>query len=394
MMKLPVGNRLRLLSDGSGLDRTIRWTHYVEEPGYLKFLRGGELVLTTGLLVQTTDKMVDFIRALDEKGCAGMVLSTDTPLGELPYVRCAVEMANTLHFDIFLLPWEIGMVELCQVICKEIVEREMSKTSLETLMNYLLYNDVPLDDKTIDSARAFGYAKGRSCVSAIVSVVHPVAASREERQRHGVRAIVQDIYRKAREKDDDAILHLVKENQVVFIIPANAASKLVADVVETNALKNPHLRITAGIGPVWTDLNQFRRSAQIAEKLLAEAGGKSGKSDKRVVDFSELALERLLYGQTIDTKEIAEIVDLIFMNLNGCRESSRDELKRILKAYLENMCNLTETARELFMHVNTLRYKIHRIEELCGGSIRNPETYFRFCLGFRLEEFIRRSVNP
>jgi hypothetical protein len=174
MMKLSVGNKLRLLTNGSGLDRTIRWTHYVEEPGYLKFLRGGELVLTTGLLVQTAERMVDFIHALDDKGCAGMVLSTDTPLGDLPYVNRAVDAANGLHFDIFLLPWEIGMVELCQVICKEIVEREISKNSRESFMDYLLSSDIPpgrtsLNSKNVRTAKAFGYVEGRSYVSVVAS---------------------------------------------------------------------------------------------------------------------------------------------------------------------------------------------------------------------------------
>jgi hypothetical protein len=175
MMKLPVGNKLRLLTNGSGLDRTIRWTHYVEEPEYLKFLRGGELVLTTGMLVQTADKMADFIRAIYDKGCAGMVLSTDTPLGDLPYVDRAVEAANYLDFDIFLLPWEIGMVELCQVVCKEIIESEMSKNSLESFMDYLLLYDVPpgrtsANSKNVKAAKAFGYVEGRPYVSVAASV--------------------------------------------------------------------------------------------------------------------------------------------------------------------------------------------------------------------------------
>jgi purine catabolism regulator len=58
------------------------------------------------------------------------------------------------------------------------------------------------------------------------------------------------------------------------------------------------------------------------------------------------------------------------------------------------MCNLAETAKELFVHINTLRYKIHKIEELCGGCVKNPDTYFRFCLGFKLEEFIRSGSEP
>jgi hypothetical protein len=396
MMKLPVGNKLRLLTDASGLDRTIRWTHYVEKPEYLKFLRGGELVLTTALLLQTAERMVGFIQALDAKGCAGMVLSTDTPLGELSYMNRAVEAANALRFAVFLLPWEIGMVELCQVICKEIVEREMSKNSRESFMDYLLSGDIPpgrtsSNNKNVKAAKAFGYAEGETYAGVVVDAgafAAPGAPSVSSPETHKLEAFADEIYRKAKEAGCNSLLHVVRENKIILMVSrpqgAFSVSRLMAKAVAEAPSKQTVLSVSVGIGPPWTDLSQFKRSVQIAGDLAAKANG-------CVVDFSELDLDRLLYGRNASKSDIEEIAHFIFAPLNEQGENRDLELKRTLKAYIKNMCNLAETAKELFIHINTLRYKIRKIEELCGGNIKNPETYFRFCLGFKLEEFVRSS---
>lgn len=65
----------RLVAGESGLDRPVRWVHSAEVPDIATLLRGGELVLTTGIGLPADDAGVRaFVNDLAEVGVAGLVV--------------------------------------------------------------------------------------------------------------------------------------------------------------------------------------------------------------------------------------------------------------------------------------------------------------------------------
>jgi purine catabolism regulator len=76
-------------------------------------------------------------------------------------------------------------------------------------------------------------------------------------------------------------------------------------------------------------------------------------------------------------------VALAELPLEGLRARAEDvlgqlrrypELLRTLEVYLENDMSVRITAEQLFLHPNSLRYRLSRIEKLVGGSLREPAT--------------------
>src|SRR5688572_33136268 len=65
----------RLVAGESGLDRPVRWVHSAEVPDIAGLLRGGELVLTTGVALPPDDTgLRAFIKDLADVGIAGLVI--------------------------------------------------------------------------------------------------------------------------------------------------------------------------------------------------------------------------------------------------------------------------------------------------------------------------------
>ena len=62
-----------------------------------------------------------------------------------------------------------------------------------------------------------------------------------------------------------------------------------------------------------------------------------------------------------------------------------EELLKTLECYFENGNNLRKTAEDLFLHKNSVKYRISRIEQLLGDRISNPEVELnlRICLKYR-----------
>ncbi|MBR0399182.1 MAG: helix-turn-helix domain-containing protein [Eubacterium sp.] len=59
-------------------------------------------------------------------------------------------------------------------------------------------------------------------------------------------------------------------------------------------------------------------------------------------------------------------------------------LLETLRVYLQSNCNIKESAESLHMHRNSVTYRLHKIEEMCGIDLNDMETCFRLRISFML----------
>ena len=92
----------RVVAGEAGLDRPVRWVHIAEVPDIASLLRGGELVLTTGIGLPADDAgLRAFIADLADVGVAGLVVELGRRyVGTLPKVMVAAAAAVAF--------WELG----------------------------------------------------------------------------------------------------------------------------------------------------------------------------------------------------------------------------------------------------------------------------------------------
>ena len=62
------------------------------------------------------------------------------------------------------------------------------------------------------------------------------------------------------------------------------------------------------------------------------------------------------------------------------------ELRRTLQVYLECRCSITATARRMFLHRNTIKYRIKRCEDILGNDLSDFDYCFQLQLGLMLLE--------
>lgn len=67
-------------------------------------------------------------------------------------------------------------------------------------------------------------------------------------------------------------------------------------------------------------------------------------------------------------------------------DSNYAELKNTLKVYLDCQCEITRTANTLFIHRNTVKYRIQRIEEILECDISSPENSLNLRIALMLDE--------
>ena len=84
--------------------------------------------------------------------------------------------------------------------------------------------------------------------------------------------------------------------------------------------------------------------------------------------------------ERMQTDEIRYFCQSILQELAYPEEDAMIELRKTLKAYLDYQCEITKTAKALFIHRNTVKYRIDHCEEILEKSITDPS----FSLNIRL----------
>jgi purine catabolism regulator len=106
-----------------GLERPIRWVASGDVPWIARDLKGGELLLTTGLGIgRRAAEQRRYVEELSERGVAAVAIELGGVMSELP--RALVERAEQLGLPLIALRREVPFVEITEAIHGEIVNRQ------------------------------------------------------------------------------------------------------------------------------------------------------------------------------------------------------------------------------------------------------------------------------
>jgi PucR family transcriptional regulator, purine catabolism regulatory protein len=105
----------RLVAGNGGISRIVRTVHILEQPDWLPWVHGGELILTTGINFPTrAEDQRNFIDIPAKLGVAGIILATGRFQSAFP--KPMLEIADELGFPLIELPWDVPFVDVSQSI--------------------------------------------------------------------------------------------------------------------------------------------------------------------------------------------------------------------------------------------------------------------------------------
>ena len=141
----------------------------------------------------------------------------------------------------------------------------------------------------------------------------------------------------------------------------------VADVALTTvSMLNTEAMINVKLsyGTIVTELKDVSKSYKEAKMALDV--GKIFYAEKDVVAYSTLGIGRLIYQLPVNLCEM--FIEEIFGG--SVPEEIDEETLTTINMFLENNLNVSETSRQLYVHRNTLLYRLEKLEKLTNLDIR------------------------
>ncbi len=181
---------------------------------------------------------------------------------------------------------------------------------------------------------------------------------------------------------DDGALALIKfvdEETGAYQSATEYAEFLVRLVYEETGAR---LKITIG-GTVDTvsGLTSSYNQALTASKVSASVGSRGS-----VHSFKEYVLIKML--EDMPKFKLGEYLDML-MDVNAREIFDDSEMVATAEEFLENSLNMSETSRKLYLHRNTLSYRLDKIEKATGLNIRKFSDAVTFRLIITLSKLVK-----
>ncbi len=175
---------------------------------------------------------------------------------------------------------------------------------------------------------------------------------------------------------DVALIHQLEETATAREIERVAATL-------ENALRvDGESRVFVGVGTVAHHLRDLAKSFKEAQ--IAIEVGKVFDTERYVINYESLGIGRLIYQ--LPTTLCEMFLQEVFKK-NPIDALDQETLFTIYK-FFENNLNVSETARKLFVHRNTLVYRLEKIKKLTGLDLREFDDAITFKVALMVKKYL------
>lgn len=422
------------------LDRPVSWVHTTESRDPSQYLHGGELVCTVGISLQREQDCVAFVDSLSRAGAAGVCFGVGDVHDSVPaaLITAAADAALPVlvappnvpfssvsrYVADYQVGGEIAVARATNSLMPELLSSQRRRESVRRLLDragevldgYLLLDPAGTAADTDTAIEVDGLGtltwvgSGDPPEIPVLELIARFAkAAQGERDiesaltRERVGQLLSLIERRMLLPDAlhqlldwaglsspeltcsawpagaGAVLSMAFPDalvgdapEVCLVVEAGAGAQTTAEL----SLPSGH----AAAGPL-AELGAAITQARIALDLAQQHGGSIGPDQLSTFDslLEGLPLNRLapFKNQLIDPLE----------DLDNDRGTQH---VRTLRAFLATNGSLVDTARELFLHTNTVRHRLGRIHEITGRNPMSFEDQAAFAIGLRASDRARR----
>lgn len=401
---------LTLATGEENAGANVRWVHSSELLDPTPWLRGGELLLTTGLQLTGAKAQREFVERLAEREIAGLGFGTGFVHKKLP--AAALNTARKLGFPLFEVPYELPFIAITERVFAqllneryELLQRNMAGDVLAEALTGRLYPDElqarlrPFGIGESAAVLAFAMRDPGTAASTLEAILERAGQHSLVALRNGLLCAVVDCEASA-PPDIAAVGTKEASATSASTAVAQAHAPLALEELLATDERDPvelarRIRgeLQSSFGEVRAAASRpapthnLRRSFHEARCAL-EAVRLSNGSAPEVASYKDLGAFQLLLSLQ-DDDALASYCHSVLGPVESDEGGYGDELLRSLDVFIEQNGHWERAAQALYCHRHTLRYRIKRVEQLTGRDFSHARDRIEFWLALRGRELAR-----
>lgn len=371
---------INLVAGGEGISNLVTWAHMVESVEATNYLNGGEVIFITGIGLAENRRLMPIIVAAEQKKVAGIIINIGPYIGqiddEIKY------FCDEKAIPLFTVPWRVHLAEIMRIFCYSITKSEQQ--NMETAAAFKNAIAYPQQEEVYTialSQHGFEADWKYACGAIRLNNTYEDMKLRQESIVVSIQSFIDHSYKNC--------VVFMQGDLFLFVI-ANYTERQLLDFFLDIKNHMAHLLVgkeylTIGVGRLTQSVRCLYKSYRQALEIERLQGNK--KISDSMFFYSDLGIYRLIMGV-----EDHEIIDDYYNNtlkkLVEYDEKNHSDLTKVLRSYLENNGSVKETAEELYVHRNTVNYKINKINELLDIDLSRLETRMQFIVAFMVKDMM------
>ena len=180
-------------------------------------------------------------------------------------------------------------------------------------------------------------------------------------------------------------MFLLEDGEERTIIERKKYVLKTADRIEQSLISElPDCHFYIGIGKMYQDTIYLNKSYQ--EAKLAVQFGQIWFENKNIFHINDLGILRLLIH--IHQEILYDFSQEYLSPLLESDQENGTEYIKTLKTFIQHQGIINEVSDALFIHPNTLRNRIKKIEEMTGVNLLDPEEFMNLAVAVKIQSFM------
>jgi purine catabolism regulator len=353
----------------------VRWVHSTELPDPTPWLKGGELLLTTGMQLTGPKSQRELIDRLADHDIAGLGFGTGLAHKRLP--AALVNAARTREFPLFEVPYELPFIAITERAFARLLDERyelLQRTMVGDVLSEVLTGHLYPEDL---QARLRPFGIGDQVAVLAFKPPDPSSAAML------VEAILQ--------REQVASLVAIRSGLLYAVIDPGPGSIESSRPMELARKIRAELTSRYGSVPASASRPTATHSLRMAfheARCSLEAVRLRNGSAPEVASYADLGAFQLLLSLQ-DDEALGSYCRSVLDPIEHGEGEYGDELVRSLDVFIEHNGHWEKAANALFCHRHTLRYRIRRIEQLTGRDFSSARDRIEFWLALRGRELAR-----
>lgn len=368
---------MEIVCGEKNMSNIVEWVHMLEDPEAAHFLHGRELIFTTGIGMGEGNWFIEFVEGLMERDASGWVLNIGPYIKEVP--KSLIDYCREKEFPLFVMPWETRIVDVTHEFCHRIIHTEEVELNVASAFQEIIVSPDKLQEvRPILEKELFKLDGEYSVMSIYLKVRNENEfLAFEKRVRLAVTRILL--------KHSDRFSIFLQDKSMIVIMqefPEHFVKEAFNRLLQLIPAKGRENHLHAGISGMDYGVLSLARSHKraLAVMRIAEKQGKDWMA------YADSGVYQLLI-EVDDRKVLKKFYDKSLGRLLDYDVKNGTDLLEVLRLYLAYNHSVEKVAQEVFVHRNTVNYKMKKIKEILDTDL-TYEDGVKLLMAYHIKEFL------
>ena len=380
LMELEIFHNVKLKAGRKGLDRAVTWVYAKHTKSITPWVHGGEFLLISGYEYGMNEsELLELVDEAAENDLSGILVEGGINFKELP--RNVIEKADTVGIPLFFVRGVVSFVDITQDVLNLIMENKYLRTKNVSLLDELL-NSASLSSEDIEK---LFYGTGISSDSCFMLAMFHVSdtSTYPEESASGQSDVLAGFSRNLQKHmnplyeeygkgtifklyNDFIVYLLYDEREEVLLKMADRFKEIHLKMDMIYHEYDTCLTFSSVISDCRNLFNGMNEASYTADLLKKKIFPEKAKCFDDIGSYQLILLVE-------DKKKLHSFRDRYLKKVWEADRNGSSQLMDTLREYLLQNGNLLQTSKNLFIHRNTLQYRLDRVEALTGESLDRIE---------------------